>query len=247
MCDVKDVREIYDSRVLRALEEDPEVDALLKGANDLTMGRLMFNDHGKTHARIVAYFAVRAYEILRKRGIRANLEFEDGATEEEVKDTLVAAAYLHDIGNAVNRRDHELLSLILAAPILDKVFSGSRLAVKQKAVAMEAILCHMGRYPATSLEAQIVALSDGLDMERGRARIPYRMGAKSIHTYSALSISRVELQEGRERPLLVLVHMENPSGIFQIEEVLGPKIENTRLSEMLRIKAKIGEEEVVIH
>ena len=62
-----------------------------------------------------------------------------------------------------------------------------------------------------------------------------------------MNIGNCDLQEGREIAILVLVYMENPSGIFQIEEVLGPKIENARLSKMLRIKAKIGEEEVVIH
>ena len=53
----------------------------------------------------------------------------------------------------------------------------------------------MGNYQSTSLEAKIVPLADGCDMEQGRARIPYEKG-NEMHGLSALSITKVRVKEG---------------------------------------------------
>ena len=47
---------------------------------------------------------------------------------------------------------------------------------------------HEPSYPQT-LEAGIVKVADALDMEKGRARIPYQEGRLNIHSISALAIS----------------------------------------------------------
>ena len=55
----------------------------------------------------------------------------------------------------------------------------------------------MGNYQSTSLEAKIVPLADGCDMEQGRARIPYEKGKRDMHGLSALSITKVRVKEGK--------------------------------------------------
>ncbi|RLI12808.1 phosphohydrolase, partial [Candidatus Bathyarchaeota archaeon] len=69
------------------------------------------------------------------------------------------------------------------------------------------------------------------------ARIPYRMGDVDIHSLSALAIRRVEVLEGESRPVKILVNMDNPAGVFQIEHVLGRKVSSSGIDEWVEIVA----------
>ncbi|MCK4309624.1 MAG: phosphohydrolase, partial [Candidatus Atribacteria bacterium] len=65
-------------------------------------------------------------------------------------------------------------------------------------------------------------------MEKGRARIIFLLSRTpkvgDIHKYSANSIEKVEIIEGEEKPIRIIVEMTESVGFFQIEEVLFPKI-----------------------
>jgi len=65
-----------------------------------------------------------------------------------------------------------------------------------------------------------------------------------IHALSALSIKRVEIEQGDATPVRILVHMENPSGVFQVEEVLGRKIQTSGIAQHLEVIALMGGEEI---
>jgi metal-dependent HD superfamily phosphatase/phosphodiesterase len=81
-------------------------------------------------------------------------------------------------------------------------------------------------------------------MEQGRARIPFEAGKVDIHSVSALSIERVELQEGKEKPIIIKITMSNSAGVFQIDELLKPRIENSGLQDYIHVVAEItGEKE----
>jgi len=54
-------------------------------------------------------------------------------------------------------------------------------------------------------------------------RIAFDKGNVNIHTVSALSIEKVEIVQGRDVPINILIHMNNSAGIFQIQETLGKK------------------------
>jgi len=97
------------------------------------------------------------------------------------------------------------------------------------------------RKPLT-LEVGIVRVADALDAEKGRARIPFQAGRVGIHSASALSIERVNIQEGDEKPVTVNITMSNPAGIFQIDELLKPRIENSELGNYIHAVAEITEE-----
>lgn len=102
----------------------------------------------------------------------------------------------------------------------------------------------MCNYKPTSLEARIIPVSDALDMEEGRARLPYKLKGPDIHKFSALAIEKVEITKGSVKPVRVVVRMKNPSGTFQIEEVMMPKVRGSNAHEFLELYAKIGEEEL---
>jgi hypothetical protein len=58
-----------------------------------------------------------------------------------------------------------------------------------------------------------------------------------MHSLSALSIKRVEIEEGEEKPVRILVHMDNPAGVFQIEEVMARKIETSGIGDLVEVVA----------
>ena len=81
-------------------------------------------------------------------------------------------------------------------------------------------------------------------MEEGRARIPFESGKIDIHAVSALSIEKVELMEGAEKPITIKITMSNSAGVFQIDELLKPRIEKSGLQEYFHVIAEItGEKE----
>lgn len=98
-----------------------------------------------------------------------------------------------------------------------------------------------------TIEAGIVRVADALDMEKGRARIPFQAGKVDIHSVSALSIEKVDIQQGEKTPVTVKITMSNSAGIFQIDELLKPRIENSGIKNYIHVVAEItGERETKI-
>jgi hypothetical protein len=84
-------------------------------------------------------------------------------------------------------------------------------------------------------------------MEAGRARIPFKSGKIDIHAVSALSIEKVEISEKGKKHITIRIKMTNSAGIFQIDELLKPRIENSGLQEYFHVVAEItGERETRI-
>jgi metal-dependent HD superfamily phosphatase/phosphodiesterase len=89
-----------------------------------------------------------------------------------------------------------------------------------------------------------VRIADALDMEEGRARIPFQAGKIDIHSVSALAIEKVSIQEGDGKPVTIRITMSNSAGVFQIDELLKPRIENSGLKDYVHVVAEItGEKE----
>jgi metal-dependent HD superfamily phosphatase/phosphodiesterase len=81
-------------------------------------------------------------------------------------------------------------------------------------------------------------------MEAGRARIPFKAGKIDIHAVSALSIEKIEILEGEKKPITIKITMSNSAGVFQIDELLKPRIENSGLQDYIHVVAEItGEKE----
>ena len=87
------------------------------------------------------------------------------------------------------------------------------------------------------MEAGAAKVADGTDMAQGRTRIPYRTGKVDIHSLSALSITKVEIEKGNRKPVQIFVSMNNPAGVFQIEEVLEKKIQTSGIQHLVDIIA----------
>ena len=231
------------SRAYRLVEEDREIQELLKMSNIMAVTRLLYNDHGVTHARIVAGSALEILDILLRSGVKpTTLLNRTTKSLEEVRLVVFLSSYLHDIGNSVHRHQHELHSYILARPILDRILpllledSSRHYAVRQE--ILHAIYSHQNEVETLTIEAGVVKVADGTDMAEGRARVPYRLGKADMHAVSALSIKKVELENGEERPLRITVSLTDMAGLFQIEEVLLKKVQTSSIRDLVEIAVK---------
>ncbi len=220
-------------RVAEILAEDAEIQQMQEYANTVSIVRLGYNDHGPVHMRTVTRNAVLMTNLIHAAGIKTSLESENAGTLDDSMCAIVLAAFLHDLGMSVGRSDHELLSMTLAMPFIDRtllqVFPDNlekRIVIRS--LAFEGIIGHMASRRIHSLEAGIILIADGCDMEKGRARIPLVLNTEprvgDIHKYSANSIERVVIGKGEQKPVRISVAMSTDVGFFQIEEVLLQKV-----------------------
>jgi metal-dependent HD superfamily phosphatase/phosphodiesterase len=215
------------------LLNDSEIRAMQEYANVVSIMRLKFNDHGPVHMRTVALNSLIMMNLIRKAGVATNLEKEECGDFEDSVTAVLLGAFLHDIGMAIGRQDHEMHSAYMAYPVLDRLLKElfgtnyQKIAVI-RSVAIEAISGHMGNRSIYSLEAGIVQVADGCDMKKGRARIPLAIAGSprvgDIHQYSANSIEELTIEAGTEKPISIRVTMSSEVGLFQVEEVLLNKI-----------------------
>ena len=236
--------------VIKELIDDPEIEAIQNYANNVSIVRLGFNDHGPVHMRTVCRNALKMLKILSLSGIRTSLEDEqDGSFSDRVT-AVILAGFFHDFGMTIGRQDHELYSGILSQPIIDRIlykFLPEKKDLNRRVIirsmAMEGILGHMGTRRIHSIEAGLILVADGCDMTKGRARIPMELNTKptvgDIHKYSANSIEKVKIHQGIEKPIQIEVFMSSDVGFFQIEEVLIPKINSSPARDFVELFAGI--------
>jgi len=215
------------------LRDDPEIEALQDYANVVSIKRLGYNDHGPVHMRKVTYNAIKMALILHEQNIPLSLQKEEIGTFDDSLTAVVLAAFLHDVGMSVGRAFHENTGIWLALPYLERCLTQlypNALAkrVILRSLAMECIMGHMASIPIHSLEAGLLLVADGCDMEKGRARIPMMLATDArlgdIHKYSAAAVEKVRILPGERAPLRIEIHMTETVGFFQVEEVLFPKI-----------------------
>jgi len=233
------------NRMFKLLSQDEVVQAYLRMSNIMAVSRLLYNDHGPVHSRITAGSALEMLSLLMEAGVEPSVVKDGVGDYEDAKLVVLAGAYLHDIGNAVHRELHHVHGCYIASSILErllpKVYSGDGVKVAQlKSEILHCVFSHDEEVECLSVEAGVVKVADGTDMAGGRARIPYRIGKVDIHSLSALAIDSVEIERGSKTPVLIKVNMANPAGVFQVEVVLGRKLETSRLKGYVEVEVLEG-------
>lgn len=260
---MKSVKELsLESKILKRLEnnpvclklvkylfEDKELQLMQDYANNVSIKRLGYNDHGPVHMRQVASNAIKMLNILQRTGIRTSLEREEIGTFEDSMCAVIIAGLMHDLGMMIGRQGHEDMSALLAQPIikraLEYVFPDDlprRVVIKS--LATEAIIGHMSSRKIHSIEAGIILIADGCDMTKGRARIPMAINTTpkvgDIHKYSANAINRIGIHHGERRPIRIDIEMSGDVGFFQIEEVLLTKIDSSPAKKYVELYAGVA-------
>ena len=242
-------------KIAQALMDNSEIEAIQNYANNVSIMRLGFNDHGPVHMRTVTYNALIMLSILNKANIPTSLQEENAGTFSDSVTAVILASFLHDFGMSIGRQDHELYSVFLALPIIEKMLKEflpgdenllRRVAIRS--VAMEGIVGHMGTRKIHSLEAGLILIADGCDMTKGRARIPMVLDNApkigDIHKYSANSIESVQIFQGEKKPIRIQVNMSAQVGFFQIEEVLLLKINASPAKKYIELLAGVDGSEL---
>ncbi|MGQ4555728.1 HD domain-containing protein [Halobellus sp. GM3] len=228
--------------VLPELLSDPEITTYLEAQNVNAVMRKGYNDHGTKHIEIVRNRALNLYDLLKSGDVPFNGARDQGLEEADEPVIIALAATLHDIGHVVHRDGHVYYSIPLAADLLDRLlpefgFYDAREAVRMKAEVLHAILCHHTEEDPLTTEAGIIRVADALDMERGRSRIPYEKGGRGINTLSSQAIESVSLRPGDGKPVLVEIEMINAAGVYQVDNLLKAKLQDSGLEEYIRIVA----------
>jgi metal-dependent HD superfamily phosphatase/phosphodiesterase len=233
--------------VINKVKEDTKLQTFWKCANVMAIDRMGYTDHGPTHVKIVANLALKLLRILVDRQVKPSIVRNYGMKNEDAEVVVVLGAIFHDLGMVVIRNDHEKYSALIALEFIEKcltpIYSEEERAIMCSEV-LHAIVAHEQPNKPLTVEAGIVGIADALDMEAGRARIPFESGKIDIHAVSALSIEKVEIIEGEKKPITIKITMSNSAGVFQIDELLKPRIENSGLKDYIHVVAEItGEKE----
>lgn len=232
---------------------DMEIKALQDYANTISIKRLGFNDHGPVHMLKATLNALTMLDLLTEAGIKLNLESEGMGTVEDSRIAVFLATILHDIGMSISRDRHEIMGVTIAQPILTRILErffpdDTCRQVVLKSTITEGILGHMATQKIHSLEAGLVLIGDGCDMEKGRARISLKLADEAkrgdIHRYSSSAIRKVKIVKGKIRPICIEVEMKESVGFFQVEEVLYPKIQSSPVKKYIELKAGVIDNEV---
>ena len=228
--------------VINEVKRDVKLQTLWKCANVMAIDRMGYTDHGPTHVKIVANSALKMLRILVGKKVVPSIVKDYSMKNEDAEVVVVLGSIFHDLGMTVIRDGHELYGALLASAFIEKYLQGIYSEEEQMIVLSEvlhAIVSHEEPHKPLTLEAGIVRVADALDMEKGRARIPFQAGKVDIHSVSALSIEKVGIQEGDEKPVAVNITMSNPAGIFQIDQLLKPRIEDSGLRNYIHVVAEI--------
>ena len=240
------------TELVKYLFEDEELQEMQDYANNVSIKRLGYNDHGPVHMRQVAANAIKMLNLLQDSGIPTSLEKEEIGTFEDSMCAVILAGLMHDLGMMIGRQGHEEMSVTLAKPIIERTLMHvfphdlhKRTVIKS--LAIEAIIGHMSSRRIHSLEAGIILIADGCDMTKGRARIPMALNTTprvgDIHKYSANAINRIGIHHGQRRPIRIDIEMSGDVGFFQIEEVLLTKIDVSPAKQYVELYAGVEGEE----
>ena len=234
---------------------DIELQAMQEYANIVSIKRLGYNDHGPVHMRKATYNAIKLFNLLKEANIEMNLEKEGVGTADDSLTGVLFASLLHDLGMMIAREQHEYLSITLALPLIDKILDQiykpqeHLLKTAVRSIAVEGIFGHMATRKIHSLEAGIVLIADGSDMEKGRARIPSMLSQTpkvgDIHRTSSSAIQKVKIGKGLEKPINITVEMSASVGYFQIEEVFFPKINISPVKPYIELYAGVIDREML--
>ena len=242
---------LHKNKKLRTLVDkinaDQELFQLWKCANINAVDRSGISDHGEVHIRIVANAALRIIRLLVEGGIEPSIITHHGLTSEDAELVVVVAACLHDTGISVHRDNHERYSLLIAFRKARELLEGIYVEPDLTTMVSEtlhAIIAHDANEKCLTIEAGALKVADATDITKGRSRIPFEAGKVNIHSVSAQAVDSVNIIKGTKKPVCIEIKLANSAGIFQIDELLRNKLENSPLVPFVEVTAKIeGESE----
>ena len=167
------------------IKEDEEIKALIAKGNE-NLGILGFTDHSEAHAALVAE---RSAMILERLGYK-----------KKQIELVKIAAYMHDIGNAINRSRHAEYGAILANDIL----KGYDLELNDRLTVVSAIAHHdESTGGATDVISAALIIADKTDVRRNRVRKKPK-ASFDVHDRVNYAVTKTELVVDKEKKQITL-------------------------------------------
>lgn len=199
------------------IKKNPEINAFIKKGND-NLGALGYTDHSAAHTALVAE---RAAWILE----------QFGKSEHEIELAKIAG-YMHDIGNAVNRKNHAEYGAILANEIL----RSTDMPFEDKVQIVSTIGAHdESTGGAVDAISAAVIIADKTDVRRNRVRAQ-DMSSFDIHDRVNYAVTETDLKIDVESGIISfeLTVDENICGMFDYFEIfLGRMMMCRKAAEVL--------------
>lgn len=229
------------SEAMKKINSNDEIKALWKIMNVNAIDRLGMSDHGPTHFQIVANNGIKIARIFQNKGVKFSIVDDFGLSNDHAETVIFLACIMHDLGMSIHREGHEGFSLFIARDMLKDILSF--LPIEERTVVtsevLHSIISHRSNGKPSTVEAGIVRIADALDMGKGRSRITYKKGEINIFSVSDNAIVRVEVTEGDDRALKLKIIMDNPAGIFQVDDLMKEKIKGSGLEKYIEVGAYI--------
>lgn len=234
------------AQVVESIDHSEELNALWSASNITAIDRMGINDHGPVHIRIMTNIGLKLLRLLVQGDVVPSVVQHHALENDDAEVVVVLACALHDIGHVIHRKNHEFLSLVLATSLIDHLLEpvyDLRTRTILKGEILHAIYAHQREIAPLTIEAGVVKVADALDMESGRARIPFNTGTPTIHSVSAMAIQKVRINRGSDRPIKIAIEMSNSAGIFQVDSLLKEKLQNSTISPFVEVVAEVIEKE----
>lgn len=233
-------------KIVKGIRNHDRLNGIWTVANVNAVDRLGINDHGPVHSKIVANSALKMFRLIHGSGVDSSVKTAYGMNEKDAEVVIVLAAVLHDLGHAVHRVHHEEFGIGIAESLvpdlLEEVYEGKELGIIEGEV-LHACYAHETEMETLTIEAGTVKVADALDMEQGRARIPFSEGDLTIHSVSATAIEEVTVKGGSTKPVEIVIDMSNSAGIFQLDNLFKPKLEHSGIRKHIEVTVEVGEKD----
>ena len=167
------------------IKKNEEVNAYIKRGND-NLGVLGFTDHSQAHTAFVAEHAAYILEEL-------------GYDTHEIELAKIAG-FMHDIGNAVNRKNHAEYGALLANDILQK----TDMSLEDRVTVMSAIGNHdESTGGAKDAVSAALIIADKTDVRRSRVR-PQDRSKFDIHDRVNYAVTKSDITVDKEKKVIIL-------------------------------------------
>lgn len=205
------------------IRENPEVLALIKKGND-NLGCLGYTDHSEAHTTLVAEHAA---EILVALGYK-----------KKVVELAKIAAFMHDIGNAINRNRHAEYGALLANDILKE----TDLGIEDRLIIVSAIAHHdESTGGTTDAVSAALIIADKTDVRRNRVR-PKPKAHFDVHDRVNYAVTKTDLIVDKEKKQITL-NLEIDESICTMYEYfdifLGRMMMCRKASELLGVTFRL--------
>lgn len=205
------------------IKENEEILALITKGNE-NLGVLGFTDHSEAHTTLVAVHAAKILETL-------------GYNKKQIELAKIAA-YMHDIGNAINRNRHAEYGALLANDILKNY----EIDIEDRLTVVSAIAHHdESTGGATDVISAALIIADKSDVRRNRVRQKPK-ASFDVHDRVNYAVTSTELEINKDKKQITL-HLEIDEKICTMYEYfdifLGRMMMCRKASELLGVTFRL--------